>query len=81
VHTGLGHPGQGQSAKEIRNEGKHGGKREGAGLEGVGATGGSGMPGQKALERDDPASGYRSDITGAEELPSASAEEVAAERD
>jgi len=42
VHTGLGHPGQGQLATEERHEGKHTAKREGAGLEGL-AQGGSGL--------------------------------------
>ena len=75
VHTGLGHPGQGQTATEIRHEGKHKREREGAGLEGVGATGGSGMvdervtPSQRALERDEAASGQRGDktLSGAED--------------
>lgn len=47
VHQGLGHPGQGQTSTEIRHDGQHGRKRDGAGLEGVGASGDKGI--------DDPA--------------------------
>ena len=42
MHTGLGHPGQGQTSTEIRHEGKHTAKRERAGLDGQ-AQGGSGL--------------------------------------
>lgn len=39
MHTGLGHPGQGQTSTEIRHDGSHGRKKEGHGLAGVGASG------------------------------------------
>ena len=88
VHTGLGHPGQGQTSSELRHDGQHTAKRAGAGLEGVGASGGSGVdervtPSQRALERDEAASGQRGDktLTGAEDYPPVTADEVAAERD
>jgi hypothetical protein len=45
VHTGLGHPGQGQTSTELRNEGQHTSKKVGAGLEGAGADGGTGLQG------------------------------------
>lgn len=43
VHTGLGHPGQGQTSSELRHEGQHTSKKVGSGLEGAGAQGGSGL--------------------------------------
>ncbi|TKA71872.1 hypothetical protein B0A49_00840 [Cryomyces minteri] len=46
VHTGYGHPGQGQTSSEL-----HGRKRDGAGLEGVGA---SGVPSAKLVDAHDP---------------------------
>lgn len=42
VHTGLGHPGSGQTSTELRHEGQHTSKNvggHGAGLAGVGASG------------------------------------------
>ncbi|KAJ9664111.1 hypothetical protein H2201_005351 [Coniosporium apollinis] len=39
VHTGLGHPGQGQTSTELRHDGSHGRKKQGHGLVGVGASG------------------------------------------
>jgi hypothetical protein len=49
LHQGLGHPGQGQTSTEIRHDGEHHRKRDGdgAGLQGVGSSGGRGI--------DDPA--------------------------
>lgn len=38
VHTGLGHPGSGQTSKEIHHDGEQGRKNPGASLEGVGAA-------------------------------------------
>ena len=68
VHTGLGHPGQGQTSRELRHErnnpGGHGG-----GLAGVGASASSGMamadpetqPSQRAMEKEEgAAAGTRS---------------------
>ncbi|KIY00640.1 uncharacterized protein Z520_03303 [Fonsecaea multimorphosa CBS 102226] len=43
VHTGLGHPGQGQTSTEIRHEGHHTRKKHTSGPEGAGASGGSGL--------------------------------------
>ncbi|KAK5005433.1 hypothetical protein LTR16_000524 [Cryomyces antarcticus] len=51
VHTGYGHPGQGQTSSELRNDGQHSRKRDGAGLEGVGA---SGVPSAKLVDAHDP---------------------------
>ena len=38
VHTGLGHPGSGQTSAEIRHDGEKGRKNPGRGLQGVGAS-------------------------------------------
>ncbi|KAF2718739.1 hypothetical protein K431DRAFT_348468 [Polychaeton citri CBS 116435] len=38
VHTGLGHPGQGQTSQELHHDGQAGRKNPGSSLEGVGAT-------------------------------------------
>jgi len=43
VHTGLGHPGQGQTSNEIRHDGQHKRKKQRSGAEGSGAEGGSGL--------------------------------------
>ena len=54
VHTGLGHPGQGQTSAELRHDGSRGRKKQSSGLEGVGAGGsdtrlpGDRVPGMKA---------------------------------
>jgi len=87
VHTGLGHPGQGQTSTEIRHDGQHTRKRVGAGLEGVGASGVSGVderydPSQRGLERDEALGGQHGDkgSLGAEDIVPADAETVAAER-
>ena len=45
VHTGLGHPGSGQTSTELRNEGQHTSKRDRTGLDGM-ASGGSGLRGR-----------------------------------
>jgi len=85
VHQGLGHPGSGQSSKELKGSGKkdHGGleKRDRTGLEGVG-----GDPNQrsvpKGLERDHEP-GPRSDrenLLSAEDRLPVGAEELASER-
>jgi len=39
VHTGLGHPGQGQSSAELRHDGQAHRKNPGQSLEGTGASG------------------------------------------
>lgn len=95
VHTGLGHPGQGQSSSELRD-----GSTKGAGLVGVGASGAPahanqvdardpGFADQRGLDRDDaagrtdgPKGGARGDGSGsanAEERVPGSADAVAAE--
>ena len=46
MHTGLGHPGQGQTSNELRHDGQHTRKNvggHGGGLAGVGASTESGM--------------------------------------
>ena len=39
VHTGLGHPGSGQTSNELRHDGGKHRNADGAGLQGVGASG------------------------------------------
>ena len=82
VHTGLGHPGSGQVASDIRHKG-------GQGLQGV-THSGLGMadervdPSQRAMERDDAAGvqkGGKRDAPPAEDRLPESAETVASERD
>ena len=59
VHTGYGHPGQGQTSRELRHEGNVGG--HGGGLAGVGASAASGnqmadertQPEQRGLEKEE----------------------------
>ena len=90
VHKGLGHPGQGQTAREIKHGGGKGAsKSEGAGLQGL-TTGGSGMRDegsqeQRNLERETtdqgPISGHNVSREGAEDREPVRAEEVAAERE
>lgn len=87
VHTGLGHPGSGQSSKELRHDGQSGRKAPGAGLEGVGATvqqdtidaHDPAFAGQRALGKDEAVIG-RSDVPSAEERLPEGAESVASER-
>ncbi|KAF7511017.1 hypothetical protein GJ744_005563 [Endocarpon pusillum] len=43
VNKGLGRPMQGETSTEIRHDGQHHRKREGAGLEGVGSSGDHGI--------------------------------------
>lgn len=50
VHQGLGHPGQGQTSTEVRHDGKHTATKERSGLEGAGASGGSGLHGEVSRE-------------------------------
>ncbi|KAJ9606928.1 hypothetical protein H2200_008939 [Cladophialophora chaetospira] len=91
VHTGLGHPGQGQTSNELRHEGKHTSKKQTSGLEGAGASGGSGLQGSDDLNtefrrlQDDRAVGegpikeHNQTLAGAESIEPESAESVAAE--
>lgn len=90
VHTGLGHPGQGQTSTEQKHGGFHTNKREGAGTTGL-AEGGMGLHGEQPsahfqqLQQDDhpkgPISGHNVSRDGAEDKQPASSEEVAAEGD
>lgn len=96
VHTGLGHPGSGQTSTELRNEGKHTSKKERTGTAGAGAQGGSGLREDgmsqefKELARERPvgdhgpvsgrASGGNEPV-GAEGKVPVSAEQLAAERE
>ena len=92
VHTGYGHPGQGQSSNELRQEGQHTSKKE-AGAGGSGQwQGGSGLredePSTEAkrLMRDDQggpvnARDHNATVAGSETKESATAMDVAAERD
>jgi hypothetical protein len=90
VHTGLGHPGSGQSSKEIRHDGEQGRKNPGKSLEGVGAAtrefktvdeSDPDMKHHRALDNDEAEVG-RGTVGGApaEERIPETAETVAAER-
>lgn len=65
VHTGLGHPGSGQTSTELRHDGQHGRKNPGVGLEGVGASMegnfGRTMPSQRGIDRDQAKPNQRGD--------------------
>ena len=85
VHTGLGHPGSGQTSTEIRHEGAHGRKKQSAGLEGVGAFREDkferNLPDQRGIEREQNASGHRGNkgVLGAENIQPESADTLASE--
>ncbi|ETI27532.1 hypothetical protein G647_09723 [Cladophialophora carrionii CBS 160.54] len=91
VHTGLGHPGQGQTSTELRHEGHHTASKATSGPEGAGATGGSGLHNPDDLNRefrrlqDDsthptgPIKEHNQTLAGAEEKEPMSAEFVASE--
>ena len=61
VHTGLGHPGSGQTSSELRHDGEHTSTKHGGGLAGVGASVGSSnqmvdtdtQPKERALEKEE----------------------------
>ncbi|KAF2120244.1 hypothetical protein BDV96DRAFT_642089 [Lophiotrema nucula] len=89
VHTGLGHPGQGQTSSELRHDGQHTSKHQGLGQVGLQSgvmergTVDARQPenaGQRRLDSDVP-SGQRGtvDKPGAEEAVPESAETVASE--
>ncbi|EKG12645.1 hypothetical protein MPH_10234 [Macrophomina phaseolina MS6] len=92
VHTGLGHPGEGQTSVEQRHDGQHGRKKQGTGLVGVGANTigvngrdevnphDPGFASQRALDKD-VQTGTRGTVGGpaAEERLPESADRVAAE--
>ncbi|KAI9847149.1 MAG: hypothetical protein M1837_003011 [Sclerophora amabilis] len=88
VHTGLGHPGQGQTSAELRHDGEHHRNQQGHGLAGLGGRNATNQavdpreqPSQRALDKDEAVIG-RGDkgALGAEEREPASAEEVASEQ-
>jgi hypothetical protein len=84
VHSGYGHPGSGQTSKELHGDGNFPGKREKNGLAGVGANQ-SDVFREWGQDIDFPtgtkakSSVNREDIVGAEERLPESAESVAAE--
>ena len=91
MHTGLGHPGQGQTSTELRHDGKHTATREGQGLQGL-AQGGSGLTDEgnveaKQLARDTTDHGplnareHNTTYEGAEDKLPTSSEELASMRD
>lgn len=88
MNKGFGHPGEGQTSSEIRHEGEHHRKHQGAGLEGVGSFGRNNQvderitASQRALDKDVAASGQRGNKgqLGAEDIPPTSSEELASER-
>jgi hypothetical protein len=91
VHTGLGHPGQGQTSTELRHEGQHRRSKATSGPEGAGATGGSGLRGPHDLSQEfrrlqeesehptGPITEHKQTLAGAEEKLPMSAESVAGE--
>jgi len=90
VHTGLGHPGQGQTSTEIRKDGKHTSSKAPSGPEGAGAPGGLGMreaddhmdPEFRRLQESHdhgPTTGHNVSLPGAEDMVPENAEFVAAE--
>lgn len=87
VHTGLGHPGQGQTSAEIRHDGEKGRKNPGKGLQGVGASTQEfktvdhtdpKFKDHRGIDKEDRVLG-RGEILSAEERVAESAESVAAE--
>jgi len=59
VHTGLGHPGQGETSTELRHDGSHGRKKQGSGLAGLASGVGNQLPsedpkhvGSRSLDSD-----------------------------
>ncbi|KAF4166623.1 hypothetical protein CNMCM6936_006330 [Aspergillus lentulus] len=85
VHKGLGHPGSGQTKTEMKHDGQHHRKHEGAGLEGVGSyrqdkferT----LADQRGLEREEARPNEHGDkgVSAAEDIPPQSAETAAHE--
>lgn len=74
VHTGLGHPGQGQTSNELQHGGPNTAKRQPAGLEGVGGRGPAGVErelGRMQEERGFDQEGPRTARTNETSLPGA----------
>ena len=87
VHTGLGHPGSGQSSAEIRHDGQKGRKNPGQSLQGVGAStqefktvdaSDPKFKDHRGIDNEDRVLG-RGEILSAEEREAESAESVAHE--
>lgn len=90
VHTGLGHPGQGQTSSELHHDGQHHNKKQGLGNAGLGVVGNKGsqqvdphdpaFANQRNLDQDVP-SGQRGTVGGpaAQERLPETAERVAVE--
>lgn len=92
VHTGLGHPGSGQSSAELRKDGRQTRTTGGDAVEGRGAVGGSGLTGEEGREanrlledRSQSQSGataeHNASLDGVEQIESVRSEELAAERE
>ncbi|KNG88496.1 hypothetical protein ANOM_003253 [Aspergillus nomiae NRRL 13137] len=85
VHTGLGHPGGGQTSAELHHDGQKHRKNPGGGLESVGASREPRLereiPGLRGLEREEAQSGQRGDkgALAAEDRQPDSAETLDAE--
>jgi len=87
VHTGLGHPGQGQSSYELRHDGQSRDSNPGASQQGVGATTSEfknvdhrdpKFAHHRGIDKEDRVLG-RGEIPSAEEREAQSADNVAAE--
>ena len=86
MHTGLGHPGSGQTSAELKHGGAKTATRQPAGLEGVG---GRGPPGteremarlgeERGFEEEGPASARSNNtsLPGAENVPNVGADQLA----
>ncbi|RVX68582.1 hypothetical protein B0A52_07009 [Exophiala mesophila] len=92
VHTGLGHPGQGQTSNELRHDGAHTRTKQRSGPEGAGAPGGSGLTGGddslntefRRLQEDSghprgPLPGHNATLSGAESKEPVGSAELASE--
>jgi len=81
VHTGLGHPGQGQTSTELHHAGTSGGSKNRSGLEGIGATGDNAKADDPAFSTHKGPDAQRGNLSGlsAEEKIPESAETVASE--
>ena len=88
VHTGLGHPGSGQTSNELRHDGEKGRKNPGQGLQGVGASTQEfktvdhrdpKFKDHRGIDKEERVLG-RGEIPSAEEREPVGAEQLAAER-
>ncbi|KAJ9632122.1 hypothetical protein H2203_000523 [Taxawa tesnikishii (nom. ined.)] len=76
VHTGLGHPGQGQSSNELHHGGQRGGSKQGSGMQGVGASGAA--SGQLADPHDPQHTNLRAVDVDEARIPRGTAQEAGA---